>query len=147
MYNSSQKKHSLDLFLQCSVNLKEEFKYENHAFRNQFYKALNPWREKAVFKCRLHCYFFSFFLPEPIFLRSPGIHSNESIPPTYVAGGAGTSNRVVVPARQAGTRFLGFWKCLQIGLRLHRLGELIPWIRILGSLKVWKYRLINASSC
>jgi hypothetical protein len=32
-------------------------------------------------------------------LRSPGIDSKESIPPAYVAWRAGTSNRVVVPAR------------------------------------------------
>jgi hypothetical protein len=47
-------------------------------------------------------------------LRSPGIDSNESIPPAYVACRAGTSNRVVVPARQAGNRFLGSIKGLQI---------------------------------
>jgi hypothetical protein len=42
---------------------------------------------------------------EPVFykrLRSPGIDSEESIPPAYVAWWVGTSNRVVVPARQAG---------------------------------------------
>ncbi len=39
-------------------------------------------------------------------LRSPGIDSEESIPSTYVAWGAGTTKRVVVPARQAGNRFL-----------------------------------------
>jgi hypothetical protein len=32
----------------------------------------------------------------------------------YVAWRAGTSNRVVVPARQAGNRFLGSLKCFQI---------------------------------
>jgi hypothetical protein len=38
----------------------------------------------------------------------------ESIPPAYVAWRAGTSNRVVVPARQAGNGFLGSLKGLQI---------------------------------
>ncbi len=47
-------------------------------------------------------------------IRSTGIDSKESIPPTYVAWRAGTSNRVVVLARQAGNRFLGPWKGLQI---------------------------------
>ncbi len=46
-------------------------------------------------------------------LRSPGIDFKESIPPAYVAWRAGTSNRVV-PARQAGNRFLGSLKGLQI---------------------------------
>jgi hypothetical protein len=45
--------------------------------------------------------------------RSPGIDSRESIPTAYVAWRAGTSNRVVVPARQAWNRFLGFLKGLQ----------------------------------
>jgi hypothetical protein len=47
-------------------------------------------------------------------LRSPGIDSNESIPPAYVAWRAGTSNRAVVSARQAGNRFLGSLKDLKI---------------------------------
>jgi hypothetical protein len=34
--------------------------------------------------------------------RSPGIGSKESIPPAYVAWRAGKTNRVTVPARQAG---------------------------------------------
>ncbi len=38
----------------------------------------------------------------------------ESILPVYVAWRAGTTNRVVVPARQAGNRFLGSLKGLQI---------------------------------
>jgi hypothetical protein len=46
--------------------------------------------------------------------RSPGIDSKESIPPTYVAWRAGTSKRVVAPARRAGNRFLGLLKGLQI---------------------------------
>jgi hypothetical protein len=44
-------------------------------------------------------------------LSSPGIDSMDSIPP---ACRAGTSNRVVVPAPQAGNRFLGSLKGLQI---------------------------------
>ncbi len=40
-------------------------------------------------------------------LWSPGINSEESIPPAYVAWRAGAKKRVVVPARQAGNRFLG----------------------------------------
>ncbi len=47
-------------------------------------------------------------------LRSLGIDSRDSIPPAYVAWRAGTSNRVVVPGRQAGNRFLGSLKGLQI---------------------------------
>ncbi len=47
-------------------------------------------------------------------LRSPGIDSQVSIPPAYVARRAGTSNMVIVPARQAGNRFLGSLKALQI---------------------------------
>jgi hypothetical protein len=42
------------------------------------------------------------------------IDSDESIPPAYVALRAGTTNRVVVPACQAGNRFLGSLKGLQI---------------------------------
>jgi hypothetical protein len=47
-------------------------------------------------------------------LRGPGIDSEESILATYVAWRAGTSNRVVLPARQAAGRFLGSLKGLQI---------------------------------
>ena len=47
-------------------------------------------------------------------LRSPGIDSKEWIPPVYVAWRAGTSNRVVVPARKAGNRFLDSFEGLQI---------------------------------
>jgi hypothetical protein len=39
-------------------------------------------------------------------LRSPRIDSEKSIPPAYVAWRAGTTNMVVVPARQAGNRFV-----------------------------------------
>jgi hypothetical protein len=44
----------------------------------------------------------------------PGIDSVKSISPGYVACRAGTINRVVVPARQAGNRFLGSLKGIQI---------------------------------
>ncbi len=45
----------------------------------------------------------------------PGIESEESIwPAAYVAWRAGSPNVVVVPARQAGNRFLGSLKGLQI---------------------------------
>ncbi len=54
-------------------------------------------------------------------LRSPGIDSKESIPPAYLAGRAGTSYRVVVPARQTGNRFLGSLKGLQIRSGLNSL--------------------------
>ncbi len=47
-------------------------------------------------------------------LRRPGIDSEDSILPAYVALRAGTAKRIVVPARQAGNRFLGSLKGLQI---------------------------------
>jgi hypothetical protein len=40
----------------------------------------------------------------------PRIDYDESIPPAYVAWRAGTTNGVVVPARQVGNRFLGYLK-------------------------------------
>jgi hypothetical protein len=51
-------------------------------------------------------------------LRSPGIDSEESILPAYITWRAGTSNRVVVQARQAGNRFLSSLKDLQIRAQL-----------------------------
>ncbi len=49
-------------------------------------------------------------------LWSPAIDSEESIQVAmYVAWRAGSTNRVVVPARQAGNRFLGSLTGLQIG--------------------------------
>jgi len=47
-------------------------------------------------------------------LWSPRIYSEKSIPPAYVARQAGTKNRVVVLACQAGNRFLGSSNGLQI---------------------------------
>ncbi len=46
--------------------------------------------------------------------QGPGIDSKESTLPAYVAWRPSTSDRVVVPARQAGNRFLGSLKGLQI---------------------------------
>jgi hypothetical protein len=46
--------------------------------------------------------------------RSPRISYKESIPLAYVACRAGTSYRVVVPARQAGNRLLGSLKGFEI---------------------------------
>ncbi len=64
-------------------------------------------------------------------LRSPGIDSRESIPLTYVAWLVCTSNRVIVPARQAGNRFLGSLKGLQIralhSMPLSLLSEKAQW--------------------
>jgi ankyrin repeat protein len=54
--------------------------------------------------------------PEPVFVDVYG--AQESIPPANVAWRPGTTNRVVVPARQAGNRFLGSLKGLQILYRL-----------------------------
>ncbi len=50
--------------------------------------------------------------PEPEFVNVQG--AQELIPPAYVAWQAGTSNRFVVPDRQAGNRFLGSLKSLHI---------------------------------
>jgi hypothetical protein len=47
-------------------------------------------------------------------LWRPGRDSEDLILPAYVAWRAGTINRVVVPARQAGNRFLGSLQGLQI---------------------------------
>jgi hypothetical protein len=57
-------------------------------------------------------------------LMSPGIDSKESIPPAYVAWRAGTSNRVVIPARQAGNRFLGSLALQIRAMVLHVMREL-----------------------
>jgi hypothetical protein len=64
-------------------------------------------------KIRINC-------PEPVFvnpLKSSGIDFEESIPPAYVAWQSGTTNRVVVPARQAGIRFLVSLNYYKFGLR------------------------------
>ncbi len=59
---------------------------------------------------------------EPV---SPGIDSEKSIPPSYVAWRSGTTSRVVVRARQAGNRFLGSLKGLQIRALVS--GSLLNW--------------------
>ncbi len=80
-------------------------------------------------------------------LRSQGIDSKESIAPAYEAWQACTSNRVVVPARQAGNRFLGSLKGLQIRAlhpvtarrnRFHEAGN-----RFLDSLKGLQRRALH----
>ncbi len=56
--------------------------------------------------------------PEPEFVKVYGalIDSEESIPPAYVAYRAGTTDRVVVPARQAGRSIPGLLKrCTNTG--------------------------------
>ncbi len=62
--------------------------------------------------------------------RNPGIDSKESISPAYTAWRAGTTNIVIAPASQAGNRFLGSVKGLQILAQvifvlpvLHRFGN------------------------
>ncbi len=49
---------------------------------------------------------------EPVFVNVYG--AQESIPPAYVVWQAETTKRVLEPARQAGNRFLGSLKGLQI---------------------------------
>jgi hypothetical protein len=63
-------------------------------------------------------FFYIFKIPpiskcsEPVFVNLYG--TQESIPPAYVAWRAGKKNKVVVPARQDGNRFLVYLKGLQI---------------------------------
>ncbi len=56
--------------------------------------------------------------PEPVFVND--YTAQKSIQLAYVAWRAGTTNRVVVPARQAKNRFLGSLKGLQIQALNHR---------------------------
>ncbi len=59
----------------------------------------------------------------------------ESVPPTYVVWGAGTSNKVIVPARQAGYRFLGSLK----GLEIPALGEICVGMKDPSSMRLpWR---------
>ncbi len=60
----------------------------------------------------------------PVFLNFEG--AQESIPPAYVAGRVGTTNRVVVPAHKARNRFLGSSKGLQIRALAGRYDNTIP---------------------
>ncbi len=74
--------------------------------------------------------------------RRSGIDSEDSIPPAYVAWRAGTTNRVVVPARQAGNRFLGSFKGLQIRAIPAKMdgGYSIKIVNIFAkSVKEWKH--------
>ncbi len=48
---------------------------------------------------------------------------NAAIPPTYVTWRAGTTNKDVVPVRQAGNRFLGSLKGLQIRVQATQVGR------------------------
>ncbi len=75
-------------------------------------------------------------------LWSPGIDSREAILPAYVAWRASTTNRVFVPARQAGNRFLGTLKGPQIRAQkqLDILGWLCKTIRVSLSLATTLYR-------
>jgi hypothetical protein len=57
-----------------------------------------------------------FGLPEPVFVNVYG--AQKSIQLAYVAWRAGTTNRVIVPARQAGNRFLDTLTGLQIRAQL-----------------------------
>jgi hypothetical protein len=54
----------------------------------------------------------SLKVSEAVFVNVYG--AKESIPLAYVARRANTTNRVFVPARQAGNRFLGTFKGLQM---------------------------------
>jgi hypothetical protein len=56
------------------------------------------------------CKIQTFLQSEPVFVNIYG--AQESILPAYVAWRASTTNRVVVPTRQAGNRFLGSLKGL-----------------------------------
>ncbi len=62
-------------------------------------------------------------MTEPVLVNVYG--TQDSIPPSYEAWRAGTTNRDVEPARQAGNRFLGSLK----GLQIQTLVEHIPGIR------------------
>ncbi len=64
-----------------TTNLESRLSLGHNITRNSALYFLHSWAR--ICKC----------------LRSPGIDSKESIPPAYVAWRAGTSNRVVVPAR------------------------------------------------
>jgi hypothetical protein len=68
--------------------------------------------------------FYPFYVPPESrarickHIRSPGIDSDESIPPAHVAWRGGTTNMIVGPARQAGNRFLGSLEGLQMSCNL-----------------------------
>jgi hypothetical protein len=79
-------------------------------------------------------------------LRRPGIESEDSISPAYVVWRVGTTNRVVVPARQAGNRFLGSLKSLQIRA-LAGTAALVVVCLICGSLIVHFSFPLSPSEC
>jgi hypothetical protein len=56
-------------------------------------------------------------------MEPTGINSEELFSPAYGAWQADTANRVVVPTRQAGNRFLGSLKRLQIQAQLEKCGK------------------------
>jgi hypothetical protein len=69
---------------------------------------------KRLFSLNRKRAFWLVFANTGSIISGTGIDSEESIPPAYVAWWANMSHRVVVPARQAGNRFLGPLKGLQI---------------------------------
>ncbi len=86
---------------------------------------------------------------EPVFVNVYG--DQESIPPAYAASRAGTTNRVVVPARQAGNRFLGSLKGLQIRAQVFMCCALSPARHHRGGhytnvpAVIWHHLLLKAS--
>jgi hypothetical protein len=78
---------------------------------------------------------------EPVFVNVYG--ANESIPPACVDWRAGTTNRVIVPARQAGNRFLGSLKGLQIRAQYHRMAR-GTYENIGGPLSFWTFLPISS---
>jgi hypothetical protein len=73
---------------------------------------------------------------EPVFVNVCG--AKKSTPPAYVAWRTGTTNRIVVPAHQAGNRFLGSSKGLQIRTLLSGL--------LAGAFSLcWNFRTIYGS--
>jgi hypothetical protein len=75
-------------------------------------------------------------------LWSPGIDTKESMPLAYVAWRTGTTYRVVVPIRQAGNRFLGSLKGLQIRAQVPVDRRNLSWESIPGLLKSLKIRAL-----
>ena len=77
--------------------------------------------------------------PEPVLVDVYGYQ--ESIPSAYVAWRPGKRNRVVIPARQAGNRFLGSLK----GLQIQALVPIGASFKFLPS--CWFYALFYYSKC
>jgi hypothetical protein len=109
------KQIKVDLFLGCMMSLAPSPPSENLSSMPEIVESVDlPWQVgvggRGVFE------FIQDIIRARIckHLRSPAIDSRKLIPPAYVAWRAGTSNRVVVPARQAGYRFLCSLKGLQI---------------------------------